>query len=61
MTAFSIAVVRCNGAPDCGAETHTPFETSRASVVRDFRKKDGWHTRPGGRDICPNCWKEGHR
>lgn len=61
MTAHVIAVIRCNGAEDCDAETHTPFETSRASDVRAFRKQDGWRKRPAGRDICPNCWKAGHR
>ncbi|MFD9593124.1 hypothetical protein ACFWA9_10240 [Kitasatospora sp. NPDC059973] len=60
MTAVLIALIRCDG-PDCGAETHTPFETSRASVVRRFRRPGGWRTRPGGRDLCPACWKTGHR
>lgn len=61
MSAVHIAAIRCDGAEDCSAETHTPFETSRAAVVREFRKRSGWHARPGGRDICPDCWAAGHR
>jgi hypothetical protein len=61
VSAVVIALIRCNGDPECGAETHTPFETSRAADVRAFRKPDGWHARPGGRDICPGCWTAGHR
>lgn len=61
MTAVLIALIRCDGDPDCGAETHTPFEISRVSVVRRFRRRDGWHQRRGGRDLCPACWTAGHR
>lgn len=24
-------------------------------------REQGWHRRPGGRDICPDCWAAGHR
>lgn len=61
MSAHRITVIRCNGHPDCGAETHTPRLDGRAVDVRAFRRHDGWHQRPGGRDICPDCWTAGHR
>jgi hypothetical protein len=61
VSAHRIVVIRCNGKPGCGAETSTPFGSSRAADVRAFRKADGWHQRPGGQDICPDCWTAGHR
>jgi hypothetical protein len=61
VSAHRITVIRCNGPEDCGAETHTPDLDGTAAVVRAFRKPDGWHARPGGRDICPDCWAAGHR
>ncbi|MFD5916196.1 hypothetical protein ACFVYP_06950 [Kitasatospora sp. NPDC058201] len=60
MSAHRITVIRCN-ATGCGAETHTPHLDGTAAAVRAFRKPEGWHTRPGGRDICPTCWTTGHR
>lgn len=62
MTAVRYVVLRCNGRADCGAETHHPFsDCITAGELRKARREEGWHTRPGGRDICPNCWKDGHR
>lgn len=61
MSAVRLVVIRCDSAADCGNQTHTPFETSRAADVRAFRKGDGWQQRPGGRDICPACWAADHR
>lgn len=61
MTAARYVVLRCNG-PECSAETHHPFsDCMTAARLRQLRRKDGWHVRTGGRDICPSCWKEGHR
>jgi hypothetical protein len=61
VTAARYVVLRCNG-PECGNETHHPFSDSMTvTELRRARAEDGWHARPGGRDICPNCWKEGHR
>ncbi|MFD8597683.1 hypothetical protein ACFV1L_22035 [Kitasatospora sp. NPDC059646] len=62
MSGVRIALIRCNGGdPDCGAETHTPFETSRFTDVRSFRRAEGWHYLGGDEDVCPDCWKAGHR
>jgi hypothetical protein len=29
--------------------------------AREDARKYGWHPRPGGRDICPECWEAGRR
>ncbi|MET9957466.1 hypothetical protein ABZ135_38765 [Streptomyces sp. NPDC006339] len=50
-------VIRCDG-PDCNAETGHP-EALTATDVRRLRRD--WHQRPGGRDICPDCWKADRR
>ena len=61
MTAARYTVLRCNG-PDCGAETHHPFsDHMTAARLRRIRRADGWHTRPGGRDIGPDFWGKGRR
>lgn len=59
MTAASYPAVQCDG-PGCFAETHGPLART-VGDVRRLRRADGWHPRPGGRDICPDCWKAGHR
>ncbi|MFF0409131.1 hypothetical protein ACFYUY_01680 [Kitasatospora sp. NPDC004745] len=61
MSAHRIIVIRCNSGLRCGAEISTPFGTSRAADVRAYTRPHGWHQRPGGRDICPDCWAAGHR
>jgi hypothetical protein len=61
MTAARYVAVRCDG-PDCYAETHHAFSDGMTvTELRAARREDGWHARPGGRDICPDCWKAGHR
>ncbi|MFE9844742.1 hypothetical protein [Streptomyces goshikiensis] len=56
MTAASYPVIRCDG-PDCGAEAGHVMATTSTEV----RLWTDWHQRPRGRDICPDCWKAGHR
>ncbi|KAA6216434.1 hypothetical protein [Streptomyces filamentosus] len=66
MTASShpVPVIHCDGEENlggpCDAETTHP-DARTAADVRRLRTGDGWHTRPGGRDICPDCWKDGLR
>jgi hypothetical protein len=62
MTAASYPVIRCDGVPtnECAGEIGHPMAYT-VTDVRRLRRADGWRTRPGGRDICPNCWKAGHR
>lgn len=57
MTAASYPVIRCDGNPDCGAET----SHHQARTSTEVRLWTDWHQRPRGRDICPDCWKAGHR
>lgn len=58
MTAAHYPVIRCDGRPACCAEaSHAAART--VTEVRRFQ--DDWHQRPAGRDICPECWKEGRR
>ncbi|MFB7936650.1 hypothetical protein [Streptomyces sp. NPDC056049] len=62
MTAASYPVIRCDGEENlggpCDAETSSPL----ALTVTDVRQLNpDWHQRPGGRDICPDCWKDGLR
>ncbi|MFE2164836.1 hypothetical protein ACFXB3_07150 [Streptomyces sp. NPDC059447] len=59
MTADNFPAINCDG-PDCHASTHHPFART-VSDVRRLRRPDGWHQRPGGRDICPDCWKADYR
>jgi len=60
VTAASYPVIRCDGSARCDAETGHPTATT-ATDVRKLRTPDGWCQRPGGRDICPDCWKAGRR
>ncbi|MEE4419586.1 hypothetical protein [Streptomyces bugieae] len=61
MTAVRYVALRCNG-PECGAEIHHPYsDCITVSKLRRIRRVDGWRQRPAGRDICPDCWKAGHR
>jgi hypothetical protein len=65
MSVDTYTVINCDGPSDdgtdsCGNATHTPFPAT-ATQVRAHRREDGWHTRPGGRDLCPDCWVAGHR
>ena len=55
MTAAVYPVIRCDGTALCDAETGHPMAAT-ATDVRRLRAAEGWHQRPGGRDICPDCW-----
>ncbi|TGG81680.1 hypothetical protein [Streptomyces albus] len=59
MSADLYAAVNCDG-PDCFNAIHYP-DARTATDVRRRSRQDGWHRRPGGRDLCPSCWKEGKR
>jgi hypothetical protein len=60
VSAVTYPAVRCDGRPGCSAETNHPMAAT-VSEVRRYRRDEGWHTRPGGRDICPDCWAAGRR
>lgn len=60
MSGAVIPLVRCDGDPECGAETHH-LKARTVTDVRALRRPDGWHPRPHGRDICPECWTKGQR
>ncbi|MGW7330436.1 hypothetical protein ACWGIU_17945 [Streptomyces sp. NPDC054840] len=59
MTADNFPAVNCDG-PACSNATHHPM-VKTVTELRQIRRDDGWHPRPRGRDICPDCWKAGHR
>ncbi len=40
---------------DCPPGART-FTDARLQLARQ-----GWHRRPDGRDICPDCWTANHR
>ncbi|MFB9558674.1 hypothetical protein [Streptomyces roseoviridis] len=60
MTAASYPVIRCDGSTNCDAETGHPMAVT-VTDVRRLRAAEGWHQRPGGRDICPACWEADRR
>lgn len=60
MTADNYPAMQCDGHAECGAEITHPFAKT-VTELRRLRRKDGWHQRPGGRDLCPDCWKAGNR
>ena len=55
-----IPIVHCD-APGCEKPEIHHNAARTVAEVRAWRKADGWHQRPGGRDICPDCWTSGHR
>ncbi|MFI5831024.1 hypothetical protein ACIA6C_27885 [Streptomyces sp. NPDC051578] len=59
MTVDNFPAINCDG-PGCTNATHA-VQVRTATEVRRLRRADGWRTRPKGRDICPDCWKAGHR
>ncbi|MFD8949415.1 hypothetical protein ACFV0B_11230 [Streptomyces xanthophaeus] len=59
MTADNFPSINCDG-PECSKATHHPF-AKNAGDVRRLRRPEGWRQRPAGRDICPDCWKDGIR
>lgn len=65
MSVDTYITINCDGpgADDierCCNATHLPYPSTAAEVRRE-RRASGWHTLPGGRDICPDCWTAGHR
>ncbi|MER7734140.1 hypothetical protein ABTX80_24940 [Streptomyces erythrochromogenes] len=60
MTAASYPVIRCDGSVHCVAEAQGPPGARTVTEVRRHNAGD-WHARPGGRDICPDCWKGDYR
>lgn len=62
MTAASYPVIRCDGEENLGGPCGTEVSFPTARTVADVRRGNpDWHQRPGGRDICPDCWKDGIR
>ncbi|MBP5938558.1 hypothetical protein [Streptomyces acidiscabies] len=68
MSAGKYLVVTCDAASprdldgECSAEAHWPLRVDTHTELRRLlHTQRGWHTRPGGRDICPDCWKAGRR
>lgn len=68
MSADKYLIVTCDAAvPDgldgeCNTEAHWPLRVDTHTELRQLlRAERGWHTRPRGRDICPDCWKAGRR
>ena len=55
--------VVCNGGtaakPCTTAESW--FGILPQKIVDKAVRIKGWHVRPGGRHICPACWKRGQR
>lgn len=68
MTADAHLVIRCDADDDaeadgrCGAEGSWPARVgSHTELRRLLRTERGWRRPRPGRDICPDCWKEGRR
>lgn len=56
--------IRCNGQLAPGTRCLISFPLDAGVTVTDARailRRQGWHARPGGRDVCPDCWSEGQR
>jgi hypothetical protein len=45
----------------CPSYDYPPGCLETATEVRKVLAQQGWHRRPDGRDICPDCWKDGER
>jgi hypothetical protein len=48
-------------APPCMLNPDTPYGITSVRTMRRYLRSQGWHTLKGGRDICPECWREGFR
>ncbi|MEU6342155.1 hypothetical protein ABZ883_14580 [Streptomyces sp. NPDC046977] len=60
MSAFVRAFLFCD---KCGS-SHDSSAVPAAENIAKARKAArgyGWHRTRAGRDICPDCWAEGHR
>jgi hypothetical protein len=64
-------VIRCDGRPGgdtrrgrchITANTAYPWHSTATKLRAYLRRSRGWHRLRDGRDICPDCWREGcHR
>ncbi|MFE6979419.1 hypothetical protein [Streptomyces sp. NPDC057682] len=68
MTADAYLVIRCDADKAtetdgrCGSEASWPVRVENHTELRRLiRDQRGWHRPRPGRDICPDCWKEGRR
>lgn len=54
MSAIRVVYVVCDG---CGANDSADMADERATAGEQRRElhDQGWRTRPGGRDLCPDC------
>ncbi|MYW00235.1 hypothetical protein [Streptomyces sp. SID3343] len=68
MTADAYLMIRCDAPAAastdgrCDTEHGWPVRVETHTALRRLLATRGWHRlgRPA-RDICPDCWKEGHR
>jgi hypothetical protein len=71
MTAVRVVWVSCDpgdggiGSEDCWEQTGDGSIMGQThetvTAARDHARADGWHARPGGRDVCGPCWDKGLR
>lgn len=67
MTADAYLVIHCDAEDPtesdgrCGTEHGWPTRVENHTELRRLLKTRGWHRHRPGRDICPDCWKEGRR
>jgi len=59
MSARKSWTINCDG---CGDSDGGDLGAETADERRRELRHDGWHINlPGGRDVCPDCWKDGVR
>lgn len=65
MSGVTIRRIRCDAVADdsytCMTESEGPDHGLTMNQLRDALAAQGWHHKREGRDICPDCWKEGRR
>lgn len=60
-------VIHCDAMPDgpdappCMATPGTPEDITTVRELRTHLRRLGWHAPTGNRDVCPDCWADGHR
>lgn len=60
MSVRRATLIECDCCDEIAHEYDLSCET--ASIARSNARSDGWHVnRPGGRDVCPECWEDGLR
>ncbi len=63
----AVSSLRCDARPNgpeglpCDFQDEPPGSPRTATQARARLAKQGWHRRPGGRDICPSSWNAGLR